>query len=142
MITKKNRIFLKHYILNHNSAESARLAGYSDRTARSIGSKLLTKVDIKLALERLEKDLAEEYNITRDKVVKKYWKEVETAIKSSDRTNALNRISKVLGFIKDTTIQTTNIYNIKSPEEKKTLDEILRRTRPQHIVNKGQDKKS
>ena len=135
MLTKKSRLFAKFYILNHNGADSARQAGYSKRTARNIAVNLLAKVHVKEEIARLEKDLAEEYNITREKVVNKYWNEVNNAIKSSDRTNALNGISKVLGFIKDTTIQTTNIYNIKSPEEKKTLDEILRRTRPQHKKN-------
>ena len=50
-ITKKQRVFVEEYLQCWNAAEAARRAGYSERTARQIGSKLLTNVDISKAIE-------------------------------------------------------------------------------------------
>lgn len=47
----KRQAFVEHYLRCFNAAEAARLAGYSERTARQQGSRLLTKVDIQAAIE-------------------------------------------------------------------------------------------
>ena len=54
--TKKQRVFVEEYLQCWNAAEAARRAGYSERTARTQGSKLLTKVDIQ---EEISKRIAE-----------------------------------------------------------------------------------
>jgi len=46
-LTEKQKRFADHYIETGNATESAVKAGYSKRTARSIGQRLLTYVDIK-----------------------------------------------------------------------------------------------
>ena len=43
MLTEKQRRFADYYIETGNAAEAARRAGYSKRTARSIGKENLTK---------------------------------------------------------------------------------------------------
>lgn len=53
-LSTKQRAFIEHYLTCWNAAKAARLAGYSERTARSIGSENLTKPDIQVAIrERL-----------------------------------------------------------------------------------------
>ena len=47
----KNKLFVSEYIKDMNAAKAAIRAGYSQKTARSIGQRLLTKVDIKKAIE-------------------------------------------------------------------------------------------
>ena len=47
----KNKLFVSEYIKDMNAAKAAIRAGYSKKTARSIGQRLLTKVDIKKAVE-------------------------------------------------------------------------------------------
>lgn len=42
----KQKHFADEYIISRNATQSAIKAGYSDKTARSIGQRLLTKVDI------------------------------------------------------------------------------------------------
>lgn len=42
----KRETFCREYVLCGNSAEAARQAGYSSRTARTIGSALLTDIDV------------------------------------------------------------------------------------------------
>lgn len=50
----KQQAFLEHYLRCWNAAEAARLAGYSVKSARQIGARLLSDDDIKLAItERL-----------------------------------------------------------------------------------------
>lgn len=51
-LTKKRRVFVEEYLQCWNSAEAARRAGYSERTARTIGSKLLTIIDIAKEIEK------------------------------------------------------------------------------------------
>lgn len=55
-LTIKQQRFADEYILSGNATEAAILAGYSKKTARSIGQENLTKPDIKNYInERLEK---------------------------------------------------------------------------------------
>lgn len=46
MLQLKQAAFVEHYLRVWNAAEAARLAGYSAKTARQQGSRLLTNVDI------------------------------------------------------------------------------------------------
>lgn len=45
-LSNKQRAFVEHYLTCWNATEAARRAGYSVKTARSIGSENLTKPDI------------------------------------------------------------------------------------------------
>jgi phage terminase small subunit len=47
----KQRAFVRYYLETLNASEAARTAGYSAKTARQIGSRLLTNVDILRVLE-------------------------------------------------------------------------------------------
>lgn len=47
----KQRLFIAAYLETWNATEAARRAGYSDKTARSIGAENLTKPDIQAAIE-------------------------------------------------------------------------------------------
>lgn len=50
-MTPKRSRFVQEYLIDLNAAEAARRAGYSRRTARAIGSHLLTKVEVCRALD-------------------------------------------------------------------------------------------
>ena len=45
-MNERQKHFADEYIISKNATQSAIKAGYSEKTARSIGQKLLTKVDI------------------------------------------------------------------------------------------------
>ena len=54
-LTLKQQRFADEYIISGNATQAATLAGYSKKTARSIGQENLTKLDIKKYIdERLE----------------------------------------------------------------------------------------
>lgn len=50
-MTPKQRLFVAEYLKDFNATQAAIRAGYSERTARSIGSENLTKPDIKEEIE-------------------------------------------------------------------------------------------
>jgi phage terminase small subunit len=50
-LTDKERLFVEHYLACWNATEAARRAGYSQRSARSIGSENLTKPNIRTRIE-------------------------------------------------------------------------------------------
>lgn len=55
MITPKKQLFIEAYLTNPNATRAAIAAGYSEKTARSQGQRLLTDVDIQRAVgKRLE----------------------------------------------------------------------------------------
>ena len=49
-LSTKQIAFVEHYLTHWNAAKAAILAGYSERSARSIGSENLTKPDIQAAI--------------------------------------------------------------------------------------------
>ncbi len=51
-LTRKNHVFISEYIKSFNGADAARRAGYSEKTAYSIASKLLRNVDISDEIKR------------------------------------------------------------------------------------------
>lgn len=59
-LTAKQQKFADYYIELGNAAEAARKAGYSKRTARSIGQENLTKPDIKEYISKRLEELANE----------------------------------------------------------------------------------
>jgi phage terminase small subunit len=57
-LTDKQQVFINEYLKCWNAAEAARRAGYSDKTARQQGSRLLTNVDISQEIARRLSDMA------------------------------------------------------------------------------------
>lgn len=51
-LSAKQRAFIDHYLQCWNAAEAARLAGYSEKSARNIGHENLTKPDISAEVRR------------------------------------------------------------------------------------------
>lgn len=50
-LTAKEQAFIEYYLSCWNGAEAARLAGYSERTAKEQASRLLTKVNVQEAVQ-------------------------------------------------------------------------------------------
>lgn len=74
-MTERQRRFCEHYSAIPNATQAAILAGYSERTARSIGAELLTKLDIVDYIKELTAE-ADAERIARADEVKEYWTSV------------------------------------------------------------------
>lgn len=83
MLTPKQKAFADYYIECGNAAEAARRAGYSQKTARSIGEENLTKPDISAYIdERMAQQDADRV-ATADEVVRFYSSVMRGEVKDS-----------------------------------------------------------
>lgn len=68
-MNKRQRDFAEFYIQCGNAAEAARKAGYSERTARSIGQENLTKPDISAYITERMGEIRKKQIATSEEVV-------------------------------------------------------------------------
>lgn len=89
----RQRRFAEVYVECGNAAEAARRAGYSERTARSIGQRLLTFVDVQNYVRELQEQLADK-RIADAREVREFLSDV---MRDEDRSiNARIRASNTL----------------------------------------------
>jgi len=53
----KQQRFVEEYVIDWNGTQAAIRAGYSERSARVTASRLLTKANVKVAIERIKEEL-------------------------------------------------------------------------------------
>lgn len=70
----KQQRFVDEYLVDRNATQAAIRAGYSAKTAYSIGEENLRKPEVKKAIEIGEAELAERTKITQDMVMKELAK--------------------------------------------------------------------
>lgn len=68
-LTKKERIFADEYVKTTNGTQSAITAGYSEKTARSKGSQLLTKVNVRQYIGAIMDERSKSTIATADEVL-------------------------------------------------------------------------
>lgn len=68
-LTDKQARFVEEYLVDLNATQAAIRAGYSEATARSIGSENLTKPDVAEAIQAAMAERSKRTNVTADKVV-------------------------------------------------------------------------
>jgi len=68
-MTDKQQAFVDEYLVDMNATQAAVRAGYSEHTARSKGSSLLTKVDIRKAVTEAQARRGERVAVTQDDVI-------------------------------------------------------------------------
>jgi phage terminase small subunit len=59
-LTLKQKKFCEFYVGSGNASEAARLAGYSEKTARATGAENLTKPDVQEYINSLTKSMSDE----------------------------------------------------------------------------------
>ena len=102
---KKNR-FVEEYPVDLNATQAAIRAGYSKKTAYSIGQRLLKDVEIQEAIQKAMKDRSERTGITHDKVVEELGKVAfaeahdytDADLKYGNKLKALELLGKHLGM--------------------------------------------
>lgn len=73
-LTGKQKRFCEEYIFDFNASRAARVAGYSEDTAGSMGSENLQKPEIKAYIAELQDDLGKTSGISRLKVLRELEK--------------------------------------------------------------------
>lgn len=118
-MTHRQELFIQEYIKTGNATHSAISAGYSKRTARSIGQRLLTFVNIKEAIDRLSKNIAIN-NIMTAKERQEFLTSLilNNDVKVSDKLKAVDLLNKMTGEY----IQKVEVNgNVKTDEPFKNL---------------------
>jgi len=97
-MTHRQELFIQEYIKTGNATNSAIKAGYSKRTAKSIGQRLLTFVNIKKRIEELSQKIANN-NIMTAKERQEYLTKLINSddVKVSDKLKALDILNKMTG---------------------------------------------
>ncbi len=80
MMTPKKRLFVDEYLVDRNATQAATRAGYSPKTARAQGSRLLLDVDILAAIAKSETARQKRTEVTQDYVVTRLRENVERAM--------------------------------------------------------------
>lgn len=65
----KQKMFVEEYLVDLNATQAAIRAGYSAKTASSIGEQNLRKLDIQTAIQEAMKDRQERTGVTQDRVI-------------------------------------------------------------------------
>ena len=68
-MTDKQKMFCHEYMVDRNATQAAIRAGYSPKTAKSQGQRLLTKVDIKKYIDEHTEEQYERAGISADDVL-------------------------------------------------------------------------
>lgn len=140
MLTARKKSFIDNYMLTRNASDSARKAGYSIKTCRQLGSRLLTDKDVKSAIDaweasehaKIEEKKAER---TKDSYVETVWKQYETVTEEPSKIRALELAGKAMGFIGtndsrpnqtlNITLNKTEVLNMIAPEKWNSLRSLL-----------------
>lgn len=68
-LTAKQEAFIREYLVDLNATQAAIRAGYSARTARAQGNRLLTNADVAAAVEAAKQERAQRTELTQDYVL-------------------------------------------------------------------------
>ncbi|MNV48266.1 Terminase small subunit [compost metagenome] len=72
-LTAKQKLFVKEYLVDLNATQAAIRAGYSAKTAGSVGQENLTKPEIQIAIQRAMNKRAAKVEITAEMVMQRWW---------------------------------------------------------------------
>ena len=70
MLTPKQSLFVKEYLVDLNATQAAIRAGYSAKTASSIGEQLFRKIEIRSAVDAAMKKRVQKTEFNADRVLK------------------------------------------------------------------------
>ena len=132
----KQKRFADEYLICSNATEAAKKAGYSEKTAYSIGQRLLKKVEVKSYIDERLKILESEKIAQADEVMKYLTKvlrgqeteetivvegqgdgifkarKIEKEISPKDKLKAAELLGKIYGLFTDKVEQVTEIKPI------------------------------
>jgi len=130
-LNARQQRFVDEYAIDLNATQSAIRAGYSPKTAKQIGSRLLTHVDIATAVARKQAAAAEQSNLSQRWVLERLERNALDAHAAEDYSasnGAINLIGKHLGMFPDRVI-VTDPAKLSDEELTTRRDETLKRLR-------------
>lgn len=129
-MNQRQRAFCEAYLLSGNATEAAIKAGYSPKSARSIGQRLLTFADIREYLAQRNAQIIAENTATLEEIYS-FWTVTmrDQEAKQADRLKASELLSKALLLERSreedrTAAGTLNPFDSLTDEELRRLSEM------------------
>lgn len=129
-MNQRKRAFCEAYLISGNATDAAREAGYSPRSARSIGQRLLTFDDVQEYLERRNQEISAA-NTAQMEEVRQFWTATmrDENTKPADRLKASELLAKTYGaFLErlkvDADVKTREVMASLTEEELRTLAQL------------------
>ena len=123
MLQTKRQTFAREFLVDRNATQAAIRSGYSVRTAKQQGSRLLTYVDVQDEIATLEYAQREVDEIDRAYVLAGLRELAETAKSESARVRSLELLGKTMRMFVEK-VETTHTLDV--PELTTfSLDELL-----------------
>ncbi len=129
-MTPKQECFCREYLVDLNATAAAHRAGYSERTAKQQGSRLLTNVDVQAEAQEAR---AKRTGLTQDAVVQGLLKEAEFKGEGSSpaaRVSAWAHLGRHLGMFNDKiavdgklTVEVVRFGDNEPADEQRLLEE-------------------
>ena len=124
-LTHKQQLFIKHYVISGNGAESAVKAGYSPKSAKTIAAHLIEKDNLRQLIEKERVILKDKLSITNEEIVQglaSIAKNEEE--KSSDRHACYKTLAQINGMLKENTTNVAIFSNMEA-EDKSIISKRL-----------------
>lgn len=132
-LTDKQKKFVDEYLCDLNATQAAIRAGYSKKTAGSVGNENLKKPEIQIYLKERQMERQKRTEVTQDMIVQHLAKVaflefdsepiVEGIAKTSDKIRALELLGKHSGMFTDK-IQMSGEMSVNNPYAGITTDEL------------------
>ena len=103
-LNPKQKRFVDEYLVDLNATQAASRAGYSERTAKVQGSRLLTNVIVAEAIQRGQVQIADKFELTQEYVVEKLIANLDGALREGQRgpaNGSLQLLGKHIGMFAD-----------------------------------------
>ena len=143
-MTRKQELFIKHYVLTSNATESAKKAGYSQRTAYSSGQRLLKDVEIKSRIDAEFERIVSDLDMSEEDIKSEFSKiaKGEGKFQAKDRLHALDSLARIKGMFKENEGPTINIVSLAKNsrlDKVKEVQEALRNSPKKAITGSLRD---
>lgn len=140
-LTDKQKRFVEEYLVDLNATRAAIAAGYSEKTAHSIGHENLKKPDIDEAIQKAMAERSERTKITQDKVLAEYarlsFSNMQDYLRIDDEGEGTLTLAELdedqARAISEYTVET---HNERDPEDNKKT-RVVRKTKLKLYDKKG-----
>ena len=116
MLSPKRERFVRHYVQSGNTTQSAIEAGYSPRSAKQEGHRLLTFADVQAEIAALEATQHEADQVNREFVIAGLRELALNAKTESSRVRSYELIGKFLGMFHEQ-VEVHAVHDVTPLEE-------------------------
>lgn len=107
----RRKLFVDEYMIDFNGAAAARRAGYSEASAASMASELLTNADIKQEIVKRQNSLRQRNELSKDYIIQTLYRIMDDSENAEDR-NAMLKAVDIMNKMMGNYVQTNVNINV------------------------------